>query len=188
MEFLLLGPLEVRDDGRSVPIRGAKQRALLALLLLNANEVVSRDRLIDELWGERAAGTAGHSLDHQVSRLRKLLEPTDLLVTKAGGYVLNVAPEQIDTSRFEHLLAEGRGANAAGDPEAAADSLRAALGLWRGAALTDLAYEAFARTEIERLEELRITAREELIDAGRALGHHRRAAAELGPRTAADRC
>ena len=77
-----------RQDGRGIPIGGAKQRALLALLLLHANEVVSRDRLIGELWGERPPGTAEHSLDHQISRLRKLLEPSDLLVTKAGGYVL----------------------------------------------------------------------------------------------------
>src|SRR4051794_22188039 len=156
MEFLLLGPVEVRNGRQSSPIRGAKQRALLTLLLLNANEVVSRDRLIDELWGERPPGTAGHSLDHQVSRLRKLLDPADLLVTKAGGYVLNVAPEQGDARRFEQLLAEGRRANAAADRKAAADSLHAALGLWRGGALADVAYEPFARTEIERLEELRL--------------------------------
>ncbi len=120
MEFLLLGPLEVWEDRRCISIRGAKQRALLALLLLSANEVVSRDRLIGELWGERSPGTAEHSLDHQVSRLRKLLGATDVLVTKAGGYVLNVEPEQIDASRFEHLLAEGRRANAAGNPAAGA--------------------------------------------------------------------
>ena len=185
MEFLLLGPLEVREDRRNIPIRGAKQRALLALLLLNANEVVSRDRLIEELWRERPPGTAEHSLDHQVSRLRKLLESTDLLVTKGGGYVLNVEPEQIDASRFERLLADGRRVNAAGDPAAAAETLRAALGLWRGATLVDLAYEDFARNEIERLEELRITAREELIDAELALGHHQALVAELESLTAA---
>jgi DNA-binding SARP family transcriptional activator/ABC-type transport system substrate-binding protein/streptogramin lyase len=185
MEFSLLGPLEVREDRRSIPIRGAKQRALLALLLLHANEVVSRDRLIDELWGERPPGSAEHSLDHQVSRLRKLLESTDLLSTKAGGYVLNVEPEQIDARRFEHLLDEGRRANAAGDPSAAAETLRAALGLWRGSALADLAYEDFARNEIERLEELRIAAREELIDAQLALGEHQALVAELESLTAA---
>ena len=147
--------------------------------------MVSRDRLIGELWGERSPGTAEHSLDHQVSRLRKLLGATDVLVTKAGGYVLNVEPEQIDASRFEHLLAEGRRANAAGNPAAGAETLRAALGLWRGAPLADLAYEDFARNEIERLEELRITAREELIDAELALGQHQALVAELESLTAA---
>ena len=116
MEFRLLGPLEVRKDGRVVPVGGAKQRALLAILLLHANEVVSRDRLIDELWAERPPGTADHSLDHQVSRLRKTLEPSELLVTRSGGYVLEVEPEQIDVRRFERLLEQGRRANAAGEP------------------------------------------------------------------------
>jgi DNA-binding SARP family transcriptional activator/ABC-type transport system substrate-binding protein len=179
MEFWLLGPLEVRQDGQDVPIGGAKQRALLVLLLLNANEVVSRDRLIDELWGERPPGTAEHSLDHQVSRLRKVLAPPDLLVTKAGGYVLRIAPDQLDITRFEQLLAEGRRANAAGDPSGAAETLRAAMGLWRGAALADLAFEPFARNEIERLEELKVAAREELIDAELALGNHQGLIAEL---------
>jgi DNA-binding SARP family transcriptional activator/ABC-type transport system substrate-binding protein/streptogramin lyase len=179
MEFWLLGPLEVREDGQDVPIGGAKQRALLVLLLLNANEVVSRDRLIDELWRERPPGTAEHSLDHQVSRLRKLLAAPDLLVTKAGGYVLRVAPDQLDITRFEQLLAEGRRANAAGDPSAAAETLRAAIGLWRGPALADLEYEPFARNEIERLEELRVAAREELVDAELALGNHQGLVAEL---------
>src|SRR5438034_9058178 len=108
MEFRLLGPLEVLRDGRALAVGGTKQRALLAILLLHANEVVSRDRLIDELWGERPPGTADHSLDHQVSRLRKLLEPSELLATRSGGFVLQVEPEQIDVRRFELLLDEGR--------------------------------------------------------------------------------
>jgi DNA-binding SARP family transcriptional activator/streptogramin lyase len=184
MEFRLLGPLEVREDERVIPIGGAKQRALLTLLLLHANEVVSRDRLIDELWRERPPGTVDHSLDHQVSRLRKLLEPSEMLVTRSGGYVLEVEPEQIDVRRFERLLEEGRRANAAGEPMEAADALREALALWRGGALADCAYEPFARTEIERLEELRITAIEERVDAELALGRHHALVAELESLTA----
>ena len=114
MEFRLLGPVEAVRDGRAVPLGGAKPRALLALLLLHANEVVSRDRLIDALWRDRAPGTAGHSLDVQVSRLRKAFEPDEILLTRSGGYVLEVDPEQIDAHRFERLLEEGRAANADG--------------------------------------------------------------------------
>ena len=137
MEFRLLGPVEVLRDGRPVALGGAKPRALLALLLLHANEVVSRDRLIDALWGDRPPGTAGHSLDVQISRLRKAFEPDEPLLTRPGGYVLEVEPEQVDIHRFEQFLEEGRRANAAGDPAEALEALEAALGLWRGAALAD---------------------------------------------------
>jgi DNA-binding SARP family transcriptional activator/ABC-type transport system substrate-binding protein len=172
VEFRLLGPIEAVRDDRSLPLGGAKQRGLLALLLLHANEVVSRDRLIDELWPEREPGTAGHSLDVQVSRLRKAFEPEELLVTRGGGYVLEVDPEQIDSHRFERLLEIGRKANAAGQPRKALEALEAALALWRGGALADLAYEPFARSEIDRLEELRLVATEERIEAELALGSH----------------
>ena len=185
MEFRLLGPVEVlRGEGRPVALGGAKPRALLALLLLHANEVVSRDRLIDTLWGDRPPGTAGHSLDVQVSRLRKAFEPEELLLTRSGGYVLEVEPEQIDSHRFERLLEEGRRANAERKPAGALDALEAALGLWRGPALADLAYEEFARTEIERLEELRLVATEERIDAELALGRHDTLIPELESLTA----
>jgi DNA-binding SARP family transcriptional activator/ABC-type transport system substrate-binding protein/outer membrane protein assembly factor BamB len=172
VEFHLLGPLEVLSDGEPLALGGAKQRALLAILLLHANEVVSRDRLIDELWGESAPDTASHSLDVRMSRLRKAFEPHEPLVTRSGGYVLEVAPESVDVQRFERLLEEGRQANAAGEHEKALNALESALGLWRGGAFADLAYEAFARTEIERLEELRLVAIEERIEAELALGHH----------------
>src|SRR4051794_35686782 len=129
MEFRLLGPLEVRDGERSLPLAGAKQRALLALLLVNANRVVSRDRLIDELWGERSPETAVQSVQVYVSRLRKLLPPERLL-TRAPGYVLEVGPEELDVQRFERLLAEGRAE--AGHPERASRVLHEALALWRG--------------------------------------------------------
>ena len=184
MEFRLLGPVEVLRDGRPVALGGAKPRALLALLLLHANEVVSRDRLIDALWGDRPPGTAGHSLDVQISRLRKAFEPDELLLTQSGGYVLQVEPEQIDVHRFERLLEEGRRANAAGKPAEALEALEAALGLWRGAALADLSYETFARSEIERLEELRLVATEERIDAELALGRHDTLIPELEALTA----
>src|SRR5919197_6083462 len=179
MEFRLLGPVEALRDGRPIALGGAQPRALLAVLLLHANEVVSRDRLIDSLWPDRAPGTAAHSLDVQISRLRKAFEPEELLLTRSGGYVLEVDREQIDVHRFERLLGEGRKANAAGDPSEALGALEAALALWRGRALSDLAYEPFAQTEIERLEELRLVALEERIEAELALGRHDTAASEL---------
>jgi DNA-binding SARP family transcriptional activator/ABC-type transport system substrate-binding protein/outer membrane protein assembly factor BamB len=179
MEFRLLGPVEARRDDRPIALGGAKPRALLALLLLHANEVVSRDRLIDALWSDRAPGAAEHSLDVQVSRLRKALTPDELLVRRSGGYVLEVEPEQIDARRFERLLQEGRRANAAGRPSDAVEVLDRALGLWHGYALADVAYEDFARAESDRLEELRLAATEERVDARLALGEHDALIAEL---------
>ena len=131
MRFGLLGPVEVRKGETVIPLAGAKQRALLAILLLRANELVSRDRLLDELWPERPPGEAAHSLDHQISRLRKLLDPSELLATRSGGYVLQVGRDDIDVHRFEAGLERGRQANAAGNPVAALDALDDALGLWR---------------------------------------------------------
>ena len=177
-EFRLLGPIEVVRDDRLVAL-GGKQRALLALLLLHANEVVSRDRLLDALWRERQPGSAEHSLDVQVSRLRKAFAPDELVLTRAGGYLLQVDPGQIDAHRFERLLEQGRRANAEGKPREALSALRAALALWRGAALADVSYESFAQSEIGRLEELRLVAAEERIEAELALGRHDRVVAEL---------
>jgi DNA-binding SARP family transcriptional activator/ABC-type transport system substrate-binding protein len=179
LEFRLLGPLDVDRGGRSVVLGGTKQRALLALLVLNANEVVSRDRLIDAVWGERPPGTAEHSLDVQLSRLRKVLAPDDVVVTRHGGYALQVDPENIDARRFERLLDAGRRLNAEGRPAEALRALMEALALWRGEALADLAYEPFARTDLDRLEELRLVATEERIEAELALGHHDRLIPEL---------
>jgi DNA-binding SARP family transcriptional activator len=188
VEFRLLGPLEVRDGESVLAVGGAKQRALLAVLLLHTNEVVSRDRLIDELWGECSPPNAGHRLDTQVSRLRKTLGLGGALVTGVGGYGLEVEPLRIDAHRFERLLERGRragaAAGAAGKPGEAADTLREALALWRGDALADLAYEPFARFEIERLEELRVVAIEERIDADLALGGHHADVSELEALTA----
>jgi YVTN family beta-propeller protein len=183
VEFRLLGSLEVDDGGRHVELQGRKQRALLAVLLLHANELVSRDLLIDQLWGERPPATAAHSLDVYVSRLRKALRgdnrAADVLTTGAGGYVLRLDPDDLDVTRFERLLEEGRRALAAGNPEEAASLLREALALWRGRPLAELSYEPFAREEVERLEELRLVALEERFEADLALGRHAALVAEL---------
>ena len=140
-------------------------RALLAFLLLHANEVVSSDRLIDEVWGPTPAKTASASLQNYVSRLRKAIG-AELLVSEHAGYVLRVDPERFDLARFERLTAEARGA----EPRERAEKLRAALALWRGPALEDLAFEPFARDEVGRLEEARLAALEQRIDADLELG------------------
>lgn len=179
MQFRLLGPVEARRDDRPLALGGTKPRALLALLLLHANEVVSRDRIVEALWSDRPPGTAEHSLDVQVSRLRKALAPDDILVTRGSGYMLEAEPDRIDARRFERLLAEGRRANAAGRAGQALETLEAALDLWHGNALGDLAYEEFARAESERLDELRLVATEERIDAELVLGRQDTAIPEL---------
>ncbi len=140
-------------------------RALLAFLLLHANEPVSSDRLIDEVWGPTPPKTAGASLQNYVSRLRKAIG-AELLLSQPAGYVLRVDPERFDLARFERLTAESRGA----EPRERAEKLRAALALWRGRALEDLAFEPFARDEVGRLEEARLAALEQRIDADLELG------------------
>jgi DNA-binding SARP family transcriptional activator/ABC-type transport system substrate-binding protein len=182
MQFRLLGPVEVEDDGRPLVLGSAKQRALLAILLLHANEVVSRDRLIDDLWGEQPPASAPHSLEVYVSRLRKTLQPDGgerPLLSQAGGYLLRLEPDQLDVTCFERLLEEGRRALAAGKYERASERLAEALALWRGSALGDLAYEPFARPEVERLEEQRLATLEERIEAELALSRHASLVAEL---------
>jgi YVTN family beta-propeller protein len=182
MQFRLLGPIQVENDGRPLVLGSAKQRALLAILLLHANEVVSRDRLIDDLWGERPPASAMHSLDVFISRLRKTLHANggeQPLMTRAGGYLLQLEPEQLDLTRFERLRDEGSRALAVGKYERASECLTEALALWRGPALADLAYESFARSEIERLEEQRLGAVEERIEAELALRRHASLVAEL---------
>jgi DNA-binding SARP family transcriptional activator len=171
MQYLALGPLEVRDSEGSVALGGAKQRALLALLLLNANRVVSRDRIVDQLWGDQPPETAVQSVQVYVSRLRKLLPPETLL-TRAPGYVLEADPEDLDLQQFERLLVDGRTTLATGDAERASRVLRDALALWRGPALADFAFEAFAQAEIGRLEDLRLSAVEERVEADLALERH----------------
>jgi DNA-binding SARP family transcriptional activator len=178
VEFRLLGALEVLEDGRALPLGGAKERALLAVLLLHRAEVVSTDRLIDDLWGERPPATAVKSVQVYVSHLRKLLGP-DLIVTRGRGYLLAAAPDQVDRDRFEALTAAGRQALQGGEPEAASKALLEALALWRGPPLDDFSYDAFAQHEIVRLEELRLEAFESRIDADLALGENARLVGEL---------
>src|SRR5438093_664362 len=167
LEFRVLGPLTVRVDGVVVPAGGPKQRAVLAQLLLSANRVVSRQRLIDELFAEQSLNSADHALRNQVSGLRKVLAPAapqePRLVARAPGYLLRVEPGELDLENFERLLAAGRDALAAGDPASAAESLRAAGRLWQGRPLADLEFEPFTRVEVERLEELRLAAIEERV-------------------------
>ena len=174
LEFRILGPLVVRVDGTSVPIGGPKQRALLALLLLSGNRVVSRDRLIAELFTEQTLNSADHALRNHVSRLRKVLAPAvadePRLVARTPGYLLRVEPGELDLERFERLVAEARESRATDDALAAAESLRAAERLWEGRPLADLEFEPFTRVEVERLEELRLAVVEERIDAELALG------------------
>jgi DNA-binding SARP family transcriptional activator len=180
MEFRILGPVEVLAEGHTVRLGGSKQRGLLALLLLHANETLSTDRLIEELWGEQPPATAAKTVQVHVSRLRKLLATAGgarsagdaMIMTREHGYELRVDLERLDRHRFEQLIAQGTSELAMARPERAADALERALGLWRGAPLGDLAYEPFARREIARLDELRVTALEQLIDAKLALGAH----------------
>jgi predicted ATPase/DNA-binding SARP family transcriptional activator len=177
-EFGLLGPLTATVDGAAVPLGGQKPRALLAVLLLEPNQVVSRDRLIDALWGEEPPDTARNTIQVYVSQLRKVL-PEGSLETTPPGYRLAVAPNSIDLNEFVRLGEEGRTKLAAGDAAGAADTLRIALDLWRGAPLADLAWEPFAQTEIVRFEELRVAALEDRIEADLALGRHGQLIAEL---------
>ena len=153
LEFRILGPLEVLDEGRPVALSGQKQRALLVLLLLRANDVVPAERLIELLWGESPPRTAATSLQNLVSQLRKAIGP-DVLETRAPGYRLRLEPEQLDLSRFEGLVRTAR----EGDQVTRARLLREALALWRGTPLADFAYEPWAQDEIRRLDELRLGA------------------------------
>ena len=186
MEFRVLGPLEALQEGRAVMLGGSKQRALLALLLLHANERLSADRLIDELWGERPPATAGKSLQVHVSRLRKALvgadgAADDLVVTREHGYELRLDPACLDLHQFERLAAEARRAITEDRLEQAVAALEEGLSLWRGPPLADVAHEPFAQREIARLDELRAAALEQLIETKLALGRHDEVLAELEP-------
>ncbi len=165
LDFRILGPLEVMSTSGALALGGQKQRALLGLLLVRAGEVVATERLVDQLWGEQPPKTATTSLQNLVSQLRKLLGP-DFLVTRPPGYVLSIDRTTLDLGRFEQLVADAKSAA----PTERAAKLRDALALWRGPPLADLAFETFAQTEIRRLEELRLEALEERIDADLELG------------------
>jgi DNA-binding SARP family transcriptional activator/ABC-type transport system substrate-binding protein len=183
MEFRILGPLEVRSGGHSLPLGGPKQRAVLALLLLGANRVVSRERLIAELWPDALGRDAEHALTLQISRLRKVLSATGegepRVITRSPGYVLRVEHDELDLDRYERLVADGRAAFAAGNAETAVARLREAESLWRGRPLADLEFEPFARLDVERLEEQYLTGVEERIEAELAIGRHRSLVPEL---------
>jgi DNA-binding SARP family transcriptional activator/predicted ATPase len=177
VQYSVLGPLEARSSGRPVALGAPRQRALLALLILNAGHTVSTSRLVDDLWGEAVPDTAAKMVQILVSQLRKVL-PRDHLVTRPPGYLLDVPPEDIDLLRFEGLRREAREAAAGGDHAGASALLGDALGLWRGPALAEFS-EPFAQLEANRLEELRLAALEERIEADLALGRHAELVGEL---------
>jgi DNA-binding SARP family transcriptional activator len=174
VKFQILGPLEATEDGRGLPLGGQKQRAALALLLLHAGEVVSADRLIDALWGERPPRTALTSLQNFVSQLRKLLGP-ETLVTRTPGYSLRLEPGQLDAEVFRRKVAAAR----EGGPEERVTLLGEALALWRGPALQDFTFDPFAEAEIALLEEQRLAALEERLGAQLELGCHAELVGEL---------
>lgn len=178
MDIRILGPLEIRVNGAAAALGGPKQRAVLAMLLLHRNEVVARDRLIEGVWGERPPAAAQRSLDSYVSRLRAILG-ADRIERRAPGYAVRLESGELDLELFETLLEQGRAAAATGDAATANEVLRQALGLWRGPALADLLYEPFAAGEAERLEERRILALEERVDADLALGRGPELVSEL---------
>jgi DNA-binding SARP family transcriptional activator len=167
MEFRILGPLEVVGPDGPIPLGGPLQRAVLALLLTRANEVVSTDRLVDELWSGEPPRTAANTIQYYVSQLRKLLG-SDRILTRPPGYAIRIDEGELDLDRFERLVASGD-----------ADGLREALDLWRGPPLADFAYASFAGSEIGRLEELRLAALEERIEADLAFGRHAQLVGEL---------
>jgi DNA-binding SARP family transcriptional activator/ABC-type branched-subunit amino acid transport system substrate-binding protein/streptogramin lyase len=172
VRFCILGPLEVRNGGAALELGAGRQRALLALLVLHADELVSADRLIDELWGERPPPSSAKVMQGYISQLRRVL-PADTIVTREPGYLLRA--RETDAGEFERLLDRARGEG----PREAARTLRGALALWRGPPLAGFEYEAWAQTEIARLEELRLVAVEERIEAELRLGGDRRVVPEL---------
>jgi WD40 repeat protein/DNA-binding SARP family transcriptional activator len=178
MQIRVLGPLEASVDDRVVALGGAKQRAVLAMLGLEANRMVSTDRLVAGLWGEHAPASAAKMVQNYVWRLRTAFEDDAgaEIVTRGRGYELHVDPDCVDVRRFEALLAE---ANHAADADEPTDAAREALALWRGPALADVADEPFAASEIRRLEELRVEAAELAIAGDLAAGRHREVAAEI---------
>jgi YVTN family beta-propeller protein len=166
MDFRILGPLEIADNGRVLQLGTGRQLALVALLLVHRNEVVSGDRIVEQLWGESSPPTAGKIVRNSVSLLRK--ELGDRLVTRSPGYLLRVDPGELDAERLERAVADG-----------GLETLTQGLALWRGSPLAQFAYSDFARTEIARLEELHLTAIEARIDAELAQGEHARLVPEL---------
>ncbi len=186
-EFRILGPLEVRRDGRELGLGGRNQRAVLALLLLQANHVVSIERVAEELYGDATPVSAVTQVHRQVSELRRVLDPPradpriedSLIETRPPSYLIRVGSLELDLHRFEALTGKAAAAMSGGETRSAAELLREALALWRGAALADLAYESFAQGPIARLEELRLASVLARLEAELALGHHAQVVAEL---------
>jgi peptide/nickel transport system substrate-binding protein len=173
LEFGVLGPIEVRDSGRTLALGGPKQRALLADLILNARTVVSTARLIDDLWGEAAPPSADHTAEVYVARLRRVLRRDfrpEVLLTRPPGYLLDVEPEQVDVLRFSQLVTDGTAAASRGDHEQASALLRAGLALWRGQALADVTSAPFASAAAARLADQHLIAVERRIEADLQLG------------------
>jgi len=175
----ILGPFQLEDGGRQITVGGVRQRAVLADLVLNANEVIHSEQLLVELWGEDAPPSAANALQAAISRLRRVL-PAGRLITTGPGYMLRLFPAELDVTQFEQLIFEGRDALAAGTAAEAVQLLDQAMTLWRGPPLTDFRYEPFAQAEIARLEELRLACLEERNEARLALGSPGALTAELG--------
>jgi predicted ATPase/DNA-binding SARP family transcriptional activator len=183
LELRILGPLEALESGRPLALGGRKQRALLGMLALNANEVVTIDRLVEEIWSGSRPEAAAHSLQVTISNLRRALgDVSTYLETRPGGYSLALPGGALDAERFEQLFLAGRRAREEGALEQATGTLREALSLWRGDAFADLAYEPFVQAEAARLEELRLACAEERIDAELELGRHLQLLPELESR------
>jgi DNA-binding SARP family transcriptional activator len=178
MEFRVLGPLEVVARSGPIELAGGRQRSLLAFLLAHAGEVVSAERLLEELWGGDGRGAVG-PLQVSVSRLRKVLGGSERITMRAGGYVLRVDPDEYDRDVFAGLAGQGRDALREGRPSEAAELCRRAMELWRGEAFADFRYESFAQVEIARLEEARLACVEDRIEADLAMGRHAELVGEL---------
>lgn len=186
MEFQMLGPFEVWDGGSPIPLGGRRQRAVLALLAIHAGEVLSVDRIIEEIWAEDSPPSAVRTVHSYVSRLRSSLRSgrgtgskSDILISRDPGYVLTIDPVDVDAVRFERGVTQASALMDSGDPAKANGELRDALALWRGTALADFAYESFAARESERLSERRLEAIELRIDTDLALVRHSQLVSEL---------
>lgn len=181
MEFRILGPLEVLEDARPLALGTLKERTILAVLLLHANEFVSRERLIDELWGPAPPPTARKAVNVYISKLRRTLARAgnDLIVTADGGYRLAVDPDLLDAERLRGLVGEARNSLADGESERASQLLHEALALWRGPTLAGIQLEAIGREEVALLDELRLAALMDRIDCDLALGRHEQVLGEL---------
>jgi DNA-binding SARP family transcriptional activator len=175
MEFRILGPLDVEDNGRPIALGGPKQRTLLALLLLAPNSALSVDRLVDGLWPGEPPSAAPNALQYHVSRLRKALGDGAAIVTHEPGYMIRIDPEHLDLLRFERLVAEAESA----EPDRASHLLAEALALWRGEPLPELADDVLSQAEIQRLEAARLSVQERRIEADLELGRHAQLVPEL---------